>query len=338
MVKKPNQVIYSSDLIIRDNAELATLCVFFDKVFLPYTTQVSSRRFAGARVLDAELPRGLDPEFDRRYVDDVDYWWGRNKLLFEEQVIERLPAWQETPATQLLGRLKQTEKIDALTKASVRVARIQMTIGNEPMGQETPQENLKKGIMQEILIKQDLLLHFLRDDLKLPQLLISDAITSRREYLKALEAKAAITYVFPTLSSLMPEEMLEIRSKVSDNREGFSMYLQELSKDIEDRLDGGESPGEVFSFVESIIETKLVPYFYEFKRQLVAERTVSGNRVLDSLGRISEIDAPFSSAKFWIELLRALGLAIPSAAEQKERASNKSQAFQFMRTIEDFGK
>ena len=151
------------------------------------------------------------------------------------------------------------------------------------MGQETPQENLKNGVMQEILIKQDLLLHFLRTDMSLPQLLTSDAVTSRRDYLKALEAKVAITYLLPALASLVAEEVLEIRRKVTDNREGFSMYLQELSKDIEDRLGGGESPDDVLSYAENIIETKLIPYFYEFKRQLAAERTASGNRVLDSL-------------------------------------------------------
>ena len=91
MVKNSNQVIYSSDLIVRDNAELATLCVFFDKIFLPHTTETSSRRWTGPRVFDAELPRGLHPDFDRQYVDDVNHWWVRNRILFEEQVVKQLP-------------------------------------------------------------------------------------------------------------------------------------------------------------------------------------------------------------------------------------------------------
>jgi hypothetical protein len=338
MIKNTNKVVYSSDLIIRDSTELATLCVFFDKVLLPYTTESTSRKFTGPRIVGAELPRGLNEDFAKLYIDDVNYWWQRNKVLFEEQVIERLPQWQHIPSEDFLFKIGHSERIEALTKASVRVARIQMTMSNEPFGEETPEEDLKRGVMQEILIKQDLLLHVLRPDLKLPQLLVSDAKRLPREYLKAIEAKVTFSYLLPTLSSLTPDEILEVRKKVKDNREGFSMLLQDLSKDIDNRLKGGESAEEILSFAESVIDTKLMPFYYEFKRQLTAEKTASGKKVLDFLGKVSGIDVGPSTPKFWIELLKALGLVIPSASEQKERLSNKTQAFQFMRAIEDISK
>jgi hypothetical protein len=338
MNKNANQVIYSSDLIIRDSTELATLCVFYDKVFLPYTSQESSRKYTGPRILSADLPKGMDPDFDREFIEDVNHWWERNKLLFEHQVIERLAPGHNIPAEKILAKLAPSERLQALTDASIRVAGLQMTMSNDPFGKVTPKEDIEKGFFQEVLIKQDLVLHFLRTDLKVPKLLISEGKKPPLDYLKALEARATFSYLIPTLGSLNPEEILNVRTKVKDTREGFSMQLQQLSRDIEDRLRGGESSNEIAYLVKTIIETKLVPYYHEFKRQLAVERTSKGKRILDLIGRISEIDVAPSTPRFWAEFLKALGLTLPSPAEQKEKLSNESQAFQFMRIIEDIDK
>ena len=47
MVEKTYQIIYGSNIIIRNPVELATLCVFYDQTFLPYASRESCRRHVG---------------------------------------------------------------------------------------------------------------------------------------------------------------------------------------------------------------------------------------------------------------------------------------------------
>jgi hypothetical protein len=35
----PFKIVYNSDLIIRDRAEAASICVFYGKVYLPFTNE-----------------------------------------------------------------------------------------------------------------------------------------------------------------------------------------------------------------------------------------------------------------------------------------------------------
>src|SRR5438067_13400191 len=92
MIKNPSHIIYNSDLIIRSASELATLCTFYDKVFLPYTSPQTSHLFAGARTCDVKLPTGLHAEGERQFIFDVPYWQEIYGVLMEEGVVERLPS------------------------------------------------------------------------------------------------------------------------------------------------------------------------------------------------------------------------------------------------------
>jgi len=60
---------------------------------------------------------------------------------------------------------------------------------------------------------------------------------------------------------------------------------------------------------------------------------------LDAAGKIAEIDAAPWTPRFWALLLKALGIAvIETAEEQKEKLTNRYQAFKFMGEIEKSGR
>jgi len=61
--------------------------------------------------------------------------------------------------------------------------------------------------------------------------------------------------------------------------------------------------------------------------------------VLDAFGKLAEIDAAPWTPKFYGSLLKALGMTfITTASEQKDRLSNRYQAFKFMQEIEKSSK
>lgn len=338
MKKDVNAIIYNSDLIIRNASELATLSVFYDKVFLPYTTPATSDLLAGPRVFSVKLPRGFDAKGEQEFFDDVGYWSRVYYPLIQEEVIERLPPppWGDKPPLEKLSTINLSERIKLLTQDSTRTAQRSLAISNKPFGQEEVQDDFEKGVMKEDLIKQDLALHFLRPDLDLPQIFINDGANPSREFLKAIEARATFDYLLPALGRLNADEILEVRRKVKDLREGFSMHLQELSKGIEDRLKGGESLDEIEPWARSIIETQVIPDYRQFRRQLAAERSGFWNKVLDSTAKVFQIEAAPWTPKFYGEFLKAIGVAIlTTTAERKEKLSNRSQAYHFMRLVEN---
>ena len=329
------EVIYNSDLVIRNGSELSTLSVFYEKIYLPFTSPATSNKFAGPRFIEVKMPEGLHEEFDRQVINDVDYWSSVYKPLLDEKIIERLPPppWGVAPPKILLENLKLTDKIELITKAETIRS---ISISNRPFGKEETEEDLSNPdhwIMKEYVIKQDVALHFLRADLKLPQLFINSGGRPSREFLVGTEARAAFSYLLPALGYLKADQILKVREKVKDLREGFSMHLQALSKGVEDRLNGNEKSSEIERWAKSIVETDLIPYYRQFRRQLTSKRSGFWSSVL---GKAFAIDATPSTPKFYVQLFKALGLtALSVGSERKEMQSNENQAFLFMKHIED---
>ena len=101
----------------------------------------------------------------------------------------------------------------------------------------------------------------------------------------------------------------------------------------------GEKLKTMEEYAQGVIETDLIPDYREFRRQLEAEQAGKIRKVLDATGKIMEIDAAPWTPKFWGMLLKALGMsAIETAADQKERLSNRYQAYEFMKVVEDVGR
>jgi hypothetical protein len=132
-------------------------------------------------------------------------------------------------------------------------------------------------------------------------------------------------------------EILELRRKVKHTREGFTTHLQKLSRGLDGMVRAGEKLADLSAYALGIVETDLIPDYKEFRRQLQSERTASGEKVLDAADKLAEVDSGPSTPKFWLGIAKVMGfLAVKTADEQKEHLSNRYQAFEFMKEIDDF--
>jgi hypothetical protein len=157
----------------------------------------------------------------------------------------------------------------------------------------------------------------------------------QRELFKALLAEQLFSYLIPAIQELEPDQILEVRRKVSDTREGFSLHLQKLSAEIEKRVEGNESIEDLIKYAKSVVETELVPDYREFRRQLAAERAGFWANVLSKTHQVFEIKEPITSPKAWLQIMITLGLPLASSMEmRRELLTNKHHAFQFLRAVE----
>jgi hypothetical protein len=418
VMSKPSEIVYNNDLIIRDPSEAATLCVFYDRIVLPYTTVKTSRELVG--------PKGPRRDFS----NDVKDWELNYGALFKEGILSRLPApmsyvrevrsgksvhkrlpglWKRRflecpaefpPSAELnydgfeagfwldFGTLYPDETIMESTDVTITAwdTRVGASSGREyrtriitACGDRSDERPIKpsdillkpselilvpsppeieivlapiEGLYPHVndllsihvdeydsgevpLIRQDLAWHLLRTDIDIPQIFALREGHTVRDVLVALEAVSTFRYLLPKLRTYHPTQILELREKVKDTREGFTMHLWSLSKGLQERANEGATLDEVARFAESVIKTELMPDYREFHRQLEAMKVEKWGKVLDALGKVAEIDASPLTPKFWALLAKALGLsAVASQSDQKEKLSNRYQAYQFMSYVE----
>ncbi|MBM4043800.1 MAG: hypothetical protein FJ279_01680 [Planctomycetes bacterium] len=324
-------VIYNSGLVISDPGELATFCAFYDTTWLPYTDAGSCRKFV--HVVEGKIVAMVHrikyiTEDGRKAIggDEIIQWEKQHEDLFLERVIAKTPP----PAK----RTSEDELEERWFPA-----------GGRDVPKEFEKVNFRLLIplvdrdgrpKDAFALHEDLARHLLRRDLPLPQVFITHSKSASREVLKAIQARAIFTYFLPSLSQLRDDQILEVRRKVRDLREGFSMHLQTLSKGVEERISGGEGPEELTAYARSVVETDLIPDYREFRRQLAAEKGGFWSQVLDRAGKVFEIDTAPWTPKFYGDVLKALGFtALAYASARKESLSNRSQALQFMARVED---
>jgi hypothetical protein len=325
-------VVYNSGLNVWGSSHLSTLAIFYDQVFLPWTTRASCGELVGfARSKGKTGDYRLETIFvtlkftDRNGREWIAHdfaldWEQKHKILFQEKVLARVPP-TSAPAVNESGWFNNTS-INKLADLLLDVPHVLHATG---------------GDSERIFVWQDHLKHLLRTDIGERAVFLARPAASQRERYKALMAHAVFRFMLPQLQELHPEQILEVRNLVKDTREGFAMHLQALSSDVEKQVKAGASLPDIRAYAESIVETQLIPGFSEYRRQLAAKRAGFWREVLDPLGKIVQIDAAPWTPKFYGELLRALGITLLTGAEdQQDRLSNRTQAFQFMKTIDEW--
>ncbi len=400
-MRSPFEVAYNSDLIIRDASEAATLCVFYDRVVLPYTNRESSCEFVGKTGIREELTR-------EKFTNDIADWEVRYGTLFDAGVLSRLPAidglmkvverektrlFVEYPRNTyspgnlvhdgkainkysgdgsheflshnyfLFAELRENEEV--IEEQETLVTAWDRYVG--PKGKRQYRCRLIKARRLEFewerhaldisvdtqisdllsihvdkyesgnapLIRLDLARHLLRNDISIPQIFALTTGRSSQDILVALEAAATFRYLLPKISTFHPTQILELRDKVKDTREGFTMHLWKLSKGLQEQAHDGTSLAEIARFAESLIKTDLIPDYREFQRQFLSMRAEKWGKVLDAAGKVAEIDAAPWTPKFWALILKAIGMtALRSDSERENALSNKYQAFKFMSYVE----
>lgn len=343
-------IVYSSGLFIHDESLISTLSVLYERVYLPsllgkYPGDPNTDERHDASELIECRPDLLEvddieaefwhPEMRtllENHPDLVEFynaanaWKSAHSLLFSESVLVRLPRYEE----HFFGRLGESEYDDpgwdlfeAVLEKFIRTQKIARRASA-----------LERA---EVAFVVDLTFHAMREDVHLPRIFDQSQLPDRRA-LVALEAITAFQYLVPKLNPLRPHEILELRRKVKDTREGFTIHLQKLSKGLDGMVKAGEKLDDLKGYAQNIVETDLIPDYREFRRQLEAEQAGKIKKVLDVAGKIMEIDTAPWTPKFWGMLLKALGMsAIETAANQKDRLTNRYQAYEFMKEVEDMG-
>lgn len=335
-IYRMNQIVYNSDLIIHEPDILSSLCVFYDRVNLPFAGTNSRKEFVEIFFED-RVPAGIAAagiegisfkDINGNLIEgdqDIRQWEQAKKVLFDEAVICRLP--KPTNVSFNPYDLKNVSKVDlALIVESLNKKVISFIYEGEVVS------NPEKALY----VRQDHVYHFIRSDVELPNIYLTDNIT-QLEVIKAVQAHSIFKYLVPKLGDLHPEEILEVRRKVSDNREGFSMHLQKLSYEIKSLLSEEADYEELHKKTDDYIKGKLIPDYHEFVRQLKAEKTGFWGKVLDSTSKVLEIDAPIWTPKFYGQLAKALGISLKTASSRKENFSNRSQTFTFMKKVQKHG-
>lgn len=270
-------VVYGSDVIVRDPAELTALCLFYDTVYLP-------------AILPLRVTHGLSFGRMTGFKEAID-WSERYVELHYEGVVKRL----------------------------------EESLSKKPSLLET----------HGIGMTWDLWNHWVRTDLNLPQIHSFEADARPREALKLALAESTFSFLLPATNALEPEDILAVREKVKDNREGFSMHLQKLSANVEGRVKAGDAHADIARYAQSVIETELIPDYTEFMRQLQAhDKAKKAHKVLAPLSKVLTIEAPVHSVRFWAELLKIIGFDVLKAVADDKSYTNKNQAIQFMRKVD----
>jgi len=314
-------IVYNSGFTIGDD-ELATLAVCYERIYLPYLEQL-----AEGELYDRWGTLRSDDQIKRVYdeLHAIDDWHRHQNSLFEEGVLIRLCH----PRKQLiLDRFGVPQNSEIFHNSQREL--------EAHWARERKHPELLRAPWK--ILPEEYAFHLHRHDIEyLPKIFI-DSGKPTREVLTAIEAFAVFRYLLPRLNKMHSDDILELRRKVKDTREGFSMHLQTLSKGLDGMVKAGEKLEDLKGYAKNIVETELIPDYRQFRRQLGAAQAGKIKKVLDVTGKIMEIDAAPWTPKFWGQLLKALGLSfIETAADQKERLSNQNQAFEFMRKVEIAG-
>ena len=344
------KVVYNSDLIIRDQSEAATLCVFYDQVFLPYRRPNSTSDWSVV-----ELGQEETQDY-RRVVKDWEVTYG---TLFDAGVLRRVPPpaspsaeyerveFYERPKllqsghheidfvrTEHWGELQEEDRIISTNVEQYRMSEKALWGGGSRVLCDVRRYvvlrkkfSLKPTTLKSILslpvhkqidsggklcVNDDLVHHMLRTDIDMPQIFTTLEGRPGRDVLVALEAEATFSYLLPKLRVYHPTQIMELREKIADTREGFTMHLWKLSKGLEEHCREDVPVKEITRFANNLIETELIPDFKEFRRQLEAKGAGKWDKVLDAAGKVAEIDAAPWTPKFWALLLKAMGITLVS--------------------------
>lgn len=294
---------YSSDLIIRDPGVLASLCVFFDTVYLPYLPTDNAGLFL--RLTETEGDPGVDfvemasaGEYHHR-------WDAEHSLLFAGSVLQRLP--------------QPSHEVE---------------IDEEALGRITFRLSPNVSGFSRRLYFLTRVIHLLRSDQLAPHVIDADHETPTRQGYKWLMAHEAFAYFVLSLTELTSEQILEVRDEVADTREGFAMHLQKLSRETERRSSAGDPLDTIKAHARSIIETDLIPDFMEFRRQLSAKRAGFWCKLLDVAAKSVRLLVPMTQPELAGSGFATLSAIMAITCERRgDRNTNVGLAFQFLNKL-----
>ncbi len=222
--RKPLNIVYTSDVIIRDPSLLATLAVFYDKVYLPCGYD-----------LDPDAPTLV--RWPMKHLDDLEMLqkgytrWKERWGLLEAGALEILaPAFQGDAG----------EPID-----------LQDRILNE-LGIRVPffaSSDVFEG-------RVALAVHALFARTDAPEFFLRKPGSTDTDHLRGILATSLIQYRLPLIGELAPEQLIRMREDAEQHKDAFICYLNTLCDDVEARL--AATAGDEREAAKRAIERKVL--------------------------------------------------------------------------------
>lgn len=372
--KSRAEVVYNTDLTIKDPAEVASLCIFYDQVQLPYTSTESSLHLMRVD------KNGREIEVDAEASNDIANWNEKYRELFTGGALRRLSEgpkleFQVKEDNEDFETIRLWEGADSLQSIQQGDIVVERGLGrfcirsyesgcgvvrehemrtyidvrrkkpNRPKRAiEFKSEDLKtlknvrhynRGSKNKGYVRTDLVRHILRGDITLPQIFASRDWRSQRELLVALEAQATFEYLIPRISVTSPDQILSLRDVVKDTRAGFAEHLLSLSEGVEQRLKEKSSHKEILDFARDVVYRKLRKDYEQYCFQLNSIKAGSYKRVGEVLQRAFAMHGTIATPLFWMQVIAELGLlSLAGVSEQEKFKSFDYKAYQFMSQIQ----
>jgi len=368
------KVVYNTDLAIKDPAEVASLCIFYDQVLLPYTSIESSLHLMRVD------KNGREIEVDAEASNDIANWNEKYRELFtggalrrlsegpklqfqvkeDDEDFETIRLWEGADSLQSFqpgdtvverglglycirttetryGVVKEHEKrpyIDVRRKKPNRPKRT-IEFKSDDLKTLKNVRHYKRGSRNKGYVRTDLVRHILRGDIAFPQIFASRDWRSKRELLVALEAQATFEYLIPKISVTSPDQILTLRDVVKDTRAGFAEHLLSLSEGVEQRLRAKSSHKEILDFARDVVYRKLRKDYEQYCLQLNSIKAGTYKRVGEVLQRAFAMHGTIASPLFWMQVIAELGLlSLAGVSEQEKFKSFEYKAYQFMSQVE----
>ena len=191
------------------------------------------------------------------------------------------------------------------------------------------------NIMEQSIESIFIAMHLLMPSKPAPEIYISNIADSQTSSLSTLLAQKMFTYIVPQIQVLNAEQILEVRDYLKDTKEGLAYYINEMTDDVERRIrEGNLSDIEA---AQRTFERKIQPQYEEFRRKLLAKKTGFWSKVAVAGGKFMQVDAAPWTPKFWGAVIEMFGVSLDALTkdDQENLLSNKSQAFNYIATLEN---
>jgi hypothetical protein len=334
----PGTMLYGADLLIHDRSLLASLCVFYEHIRLPYAqvldpTTASGANLAGLpmRVVAQHIRATVHPDVDGRYAK-CDRLEGESLNVLKTYVVLR--HFEETTAclfeSGALSRLHTRGGLLDLTQLDALRPTFQTWRNTTPLNQDDAAPGMAIPVAA-----LDLMIHLTRCDLIHPGIFVYPRSRVPIETAKAfLAARTIGGYLLPKLRSLMPEQILSLRERVADTREGFSLYLQQLTSLMSLVNDEAHDIRKIKREAKYIVDQRLMPLFYEFERQCKTRRDKRLAMAVDETAKAFTVGALLAAPLACFGIGRGLAANARLLAESRlEGSTNERHALNFMLSV-----
>ena len=314
-------ITYSSGLIPPPEL-MSTLAVFYDEIWLPYPYFIKTdgtpyffEKPELSHVRELDDLRAMS-DLAKIYTD----WDNKFRLLVDKEIIRTIQGIDaiDIPIPQDLS-IPDPLVLKAFNIFSKRYS----------------SKDTDHIVMNTSMLDVILAINVLYNRYPAPEIFIPDPLDTNTSRLAGLLVNSLFQYQVPQLQVLNAEQILEIRDYLKDTKDGFRCYISEMIDDIERRIQ--EHNLSDIEATQKTFERKIQPQYEEFCRKLAAKKTGFWSKIAVAGGKFLQVDAAPWTPKFWGAVLEMFGVSIDelSKSEQENFLSNKSQAFNYIATLED---